>query len=454
MDVRGKNIIVIGASKSGIAASKLLLKNGGTVSLFDSGQHSIDDEKFAELIDAGAKLIFGENPTEEAIDGSDLIVLSPGVPMEIPPLLYAKSKGKEIIGEIELGYRFMPKASVIAITGTNGKTTTTTLVGEIIKLYKKDTVVAGNIGFPFTESISSNVQTSVFVLELSSFQLESNATFKPDIACVLNITPDHLNRHKTMENYIESKEKIFQNCNENSFIVLNYDDVNVKKMSDKISGRVIYFSLRNKLQEGVYIENNNIVIKDSSNLVEILSIDELPIPGEHNVENIMAAIAISFYFGVPVNIIKKGIIAFKGVSHRIELVGEFNGITFYNDSKGTNPDASVRAINAMSRPIVLIGGGYKKDSDFTEYTNAFKNKVKSFIAVGETADDILNSAEKSGFVNNIKTNTFKEAVITAIKQAEDGDCVLLSPACASWDMFDNFEQRGDFFKEIVWNYFS
>ena len=447
MEVTGKKVLVFGSGISGIGAVKLLEDHGAEVILYD-GNDKLDKVAMKEQLGDGVKaeIILGEFP-EKLIDTLDIAVLSPGVPTDLPVVNAMRDKKVAVIGEVELAYAF-GKGDVLAITGTNGKTTTTTLLGEIMKAYKEHTYVVGNIGNPYTVAARQMEEDAVAVAEMSSFQLESIVTFRPKVSAILNFTPDHLNRHHTMEAYVNAKKNIAKNQTAEDYCILNYEDERTRKFGEHIDAQVIYFSSRQKLEKGIYLDNGNMIYKNPEEVV-VCNVDELQLLGMHNYENYMAAVAMAAVYGVPMDIIRKVIRAFKGVEHRIEYVTEKNGVVYYNDSKGTNPDAAIKGIQAMNRRTVLLGGGYDKGSEFTEWINAFDGKVKKLILIGATKEKIAADAEKCGFHDYVFADTFEEAVLLAAKTAESGEAVLLSPACASWGMFPNYEVRGDEFKRIV-----
>lgn len=447
MEVTGKKVLVFGSGISGIGAVKLLEDHGAEVILYD-GNDKLDKVAMKEQLGDGVKaeIIFGEFP-EKLIDTLDIAVLSPGVPTDLPVVNAMRDKKVAVIGEVELAYAF-GKGDVLAITGTNGKTTTTTLLGEIMKAYKEHTYVVGNIGNPYTVAARQMEEDAVAVAEMSSFQLESIVTFRPKVSAILNFTPDHLNRHHTMEAYVNAKKNIAKNQTAEDYCILNYEDERTREFGEHIDAQVIYFSSRQKLEKGIYLDNGNMIYKNPEEVL-VCNVDELQLLGMHNYENYMAAVAMAAVYGVPMDIIRKVIRAFKGVEHRIEYVTEKNGVVYYNDSKGTNPDAAIKGIQAMNRRTVLLGGGYDKGSEFTEWINAFDGKVKKLILIGATKEKIAADAEKCGFHDYVFADTFEEAVLLAAKTAESGEAVLLSPACASWGMFPNYEVRGDEFKRIV-----
>ncbi|MEA4816027.1 MAG: UDP-N-acetylmuramoyl-L-alanine--D-glutamate ligase [Lachnospiraceae bacterium] len=442
-----KDILVCGMAKSGVSAAKLLNNMGANVTLSDIKPEAEFEKEVLDLKEEGIKLYCGKNP-DDIIDGFDYVVLSPGIDKSLPFVKKAEELHIPIIGEIELGYIFTP-CNIIGITGTNGKTTTTALTGEIFKTEYPGTQVVGNIGVPYCGKVMELNYNDWVVAELSSFQLESIIDFKPKISAVLNITPDHLNRHKTMENYIAAKENIFKNQLYEDFTVLNYECEYCRAMEKKTRARVMFFSSKRKLDAGIYIEDDNIIVKWNGINEKLINVNELNILGEHNYENAMAASCMALCAGISLENIRKTLRSFVAVEHRIEFVRSFEGVDYYNDSKGTNPDAAIKAVKAMRKPVVLIGGGYDKKSDYTEWILSFENKVKSLVLIGETAKEIEKTARENGFNSVKNANSFEEAILMAKEDAKEGDCVLLSPACASWDMFKNYEERGRIFKEFV-----
>lgn len=452
MELLNKKVLVFGSGISGVAASRLLLEKGAGVILYD-GNTSLDAEKIRGEILLGApcgadmQVVLGELP-DTILDSLSLTVMSPGVPTDLPVVDRMRKKGIPIWGEIELAYVY-GKGDVLAITGTNGKTTTTALLGEIMKNYRESTFVVGNIGNPYTSIALKTREDSVIVAEMSSFQLESIHTFRPRVSAMLNITPDHLNRHHTMEAYIGAKQNIAKNQTAEDTCVLNFEDEVTRKFGENLSAQVLYFSSQRKLEKGIYLEDGRIMLSLEGEPVEICRIDELKLLGTHNHENVMAAAAMAAAYGVPMEIIRRTVMEFQGVEHRIEFVAEKNGVAYYNDSKGTNPDAAIKGIQAMNRPTLLIGGGYDKDSSYEEWIEAFEGKVKKLVLLGATREKIDETARRLGFTDTVLVDTFEEAVDVCVKNAVPGDAVLLSPACASWGMFKNYEERGDKFKELV-----
>lgn len=453
MDIREKKVLVFGSGISGESACRLLLREGAEVVLYD-GNDRLDREEILAKISPEegqhVEILLGEltgQQLEGLLDKLSLVVMSPGVPTDLPIVEQMRAHGLPIWGEIELAYVF-GRGDVLAITGTNGKTTTTALLGEIMKNYKDSVFVVGNIGNPYTSAAWETTEESVVVAEISSFQLETIHTFHPKVSAILNITPDHLNRHHTMQAYIEAKERIAENQTAEDVCVLNYEDEETRAFGEKTGAQVLYFSSRRKLKKGVYLEDGNIIC-DIDEKIPVCSVDELNILGTHNHENAMAAVAMAYAYGTPMEIIRKTLKEFQGVAHRIEFVAEKNGVAYYNDSKGTNPDAAIRGIQAMNRPTVLIGGGYDKESSYDEWIQAFDGKVKKLVLLGATREKIAQTARRLGFNEIEMADTFEEAFAKCVECAQPGDAVLLSPACASWGMFKNYEERGDKFKELV-----
>lgn len=447
MDMKNKKVLVFGSGISGIGAGKLLEQVGASVVLYD-GKETLDKEVLKAQLgdDTKAEIILGEL-SEEVMETLDLVVMSPGVPTDLPVVLKMRDMGIPIWGEVELAYTY-GKGDVLAITGTNGKTTTTALLGEIMKNYKESVFVVGNIGNPYTAAALEMREDSVAVAEMSSFQLETIHEFRPKVSAILNITPDHLNRHHTMEAYIKAKEDIAKNQTKEDTCVLNYEDEVTRKIGENVKANVLYFSSQRKLDRGIYLDDGNIILRQDEEIL-VCNVNELKLLGTHNYENVMAAVAMAAAYGTPMEVIRRTIKEFAGVEHRIEFVREKDGVAYYNDSKGTNPDAAIKGIQAMNRPTVLIGGGYDKDSEYEEWIQAFDGKVKLLVLVGATKEKIAEAVERVGFVSYVMADSFEEAVEKCIEAAEPGDAVLLSPACASWGMFKNYEERGDKFKELV-----
>ena len=447
--MKGKKVIVAGAGKSGISSVGLLLRNGSDVILFDQNESLDKDALFRNFgSPERVELVLGGMPAEKMKE-ADLMVISPGISLDAPFVNRVRDAGIKIWGEIELAAHFN-KGRIAAITGTNGKTTTTTLVGEIFKNLKKDSLVVGNIGTPFTQFADATLPGQLVAAEISSFQLETIHDFHPEVSAVLNLTPDHLNRHHTFENYAAMKMRITENQTMDDYCVMNYDDPEVRKRAEALTNvQVVYFSRLEELESGVFVKDGRILIRDGGHDTEVLPVSDIRILGDHNVENVLAAVAISYKMGVPVSVIRDTVETFRGVEHRIEFVRKLRGVEYYNDSKGTNPDAAIKAVQAMRCPTLLIGGGYNKDSTYDEWIEAFGGKVRYLVLLGETAQAISDCAKQHGFNQVIYVDTLEEAVKFCAEHAHPGEAVLLSPACASWDMFKNYEERGNLFKEYV-----
>lgn len=448
MDLTGKKVLVFGSGKSGTGAADLLGQVGACPVIYD-GNPEIDKEAVVHKIShvKNVEVYAGELP-EEVRKSLDLVVLSPGVPTDLPLVRSFYGQGLPVWGEVELAYR-TGKGRVLAITGTNGKTTTTALLGKIMSDAEDSVFVVGNIGTPYTSKALEMKETSVTVAEISSFQLETIDRFAPEVSAILNITEDHLNRHHTMEEYIRVKELIIKNQKPENYCVLNYEDEVLREFGRDIVPETVYFSSVRKLEKGIYLDNGVIVLKTEKEEIPVVRTDELKLLGQHNFENVMAAVAMAYYAGVPMDSIRKSICEFTAVEHRIEYVTEKNGVVYYNDSKGTNPDAAIKGIQAMNRPTLLIGGGYDKGSSYDEWLNSFDGKVKYLVLIGQTREKIRDAAERLGVCPCILCEDLEEAVKVCAEKAEPGEAVLLSPACASWGQFDNYEQRGDMFKEYV-----
>ena len=448
MDLTNKQVLVFGSGISGIAATNLLKEVGAKPIVYDGNDQKSEDEILAKLQDAkDTKVILG-TLSDEVIDELDLVILSPGVPNDLPVVDKFREKGILVWSEIELAYAY-GRGKIIAITGTNGKTTTTALAGKILEDYFESVFIVGNIGTPYTGAALSMTDETWTVAEVSSFQLETIDHFAPSISAILNIAEDHLNRHHTMEEYIRVKEMITSNQTYSDITILNYDDDILRAYANQLQTKVVFFSSTSKLTEGAYIDDGNIILKTAGEEFVIVKIADLKILGNHNYENVMAAAAIAYYAGVPMENINKSVLEFKAVEHRIEYVTAKNGVDYYNDSKGTNPDAALKAVQAMNRPTLLIGGGYDKQADYGEWIRTFEDKIKYLVLIGQTREKIEKEAHRNGFMNTILADSLEEAVAICAERAKPGEAVLLSPACASWGQFDNYEQRGEMFKKYV-----
>ena len=445
-------VMVAGMGKSGVSAAELILNIGGRVLLYDSNE-TLDPEtvlsKFDEENIKNIHVKLGRL-TEDDIRDIRVCVMSPGISLETDFIKLLLAHRIQLWSEIQLAY-FVAKGRLMAITGTNGKTTTTALLGAIMQRKYENCFVAGNIGIPYTQIALHTNDKSVTVLEVSSFQLETIIDFKPNVSAILNITPDHLNRHHTFENYSAIKKEICMNQTAQDYCILNYDDEQLREFGDsgECKAKVVFFSIKNKLKEGVYVEDNKVYYSSPSKTIEVLSLDNVQLLGKHNHENICAAVAMAFVEGVEIEDIREACYEFKAVEHRVEFVKEKYGVRYYNDSKATNPDAAIQGLNAMPGPTILIAGGYDKQSEYDEWAKLFKGKLKYLVLIGSTRDKIAECAKKYGFNNIMYAETLQEAVRVCDSYADRGDYVLLSPACASWGMFDNYEQRGDIFKSCV-----
>lgn len=456
MDFTNKNILVFGSGVSGIGAADLLSEIGACPILYD-GNTAVEKEAVLKKTKGGyiPEIYIGELP-KEVKDKLDLVVLSPGVPTDTPLVQEFYQKGLPVWGEVELAYQVSASKKVLAITGTNGKTTTTTLLGKILSDYEASVFVVGNIGISYTSVALSMKKESVTVAEISSFQLETIETFAPTVSAILNITEDHLNRHHTMEEYIRVKELITKNQSAQDVCVLNYEDCVLREFGKQITPRCIYFSSKRELLDfspSIFIRNRAdgswIVWREEHQEIPVVKLTDLQLLGQHNHENVMAAVAMAYSAGVPMENIRRSVCAFQSVAHRIEYVAEKKGVAYYNDSKGTNPDAAIKGIQAMDRPTLLIAGGYDKDADYREWIRSFDGKVRHLVLIGQTKEKIASAAKAEGFTEIILADDLAQAVSICAEKAQPGEAVLLSPACASWGQFKNYEQRGDMFKECV-----
>ena len=450
MELTNKNVLVIGAGISGFAAAKISKKFGANVTLSDAKNESDLKYNFDELREVGVNLIFGKQ-TENLLDGVDLIIVSPAVPLRIPILQAALNKKISVISEVELAYN-LAKSPICAVTGTNGKTTTVTLLGLLLESQYEKVGVGGNIGVALSEVALEVGEGGYIAAEISSYQMEATNNFKPHISAILNITPDHLKRHGTMEIYQEMKEKIFAQETADDFLVLNYDDEKVKDIKSRAGCKVLYFSRKNILDEGAFISNGKLIIKFDGKIYELCTIDELGIKGGHNVENALAASMTAFLAGVTAENIREVLKKFQGVEHRIEFVKEIDGVKYYNDSKATNTDSAIKALETFDGHINLIAGGDDKLTDLTEFLTLVNQRVDNLILVGDAAQRFKDDAIKNGFDSEKIFEagySMEKAVEIAKNISSPPQIVLLSPACASFDMYDNFEERGKDFKRIV-----
>lgn len=445
----GKHVLVWGMARSGVAAAKLLNDAGAYVRINDLKTAEALGDSMAPLKAEGIEWRLGE-PVESCLDGMDMMVISPGIPVEHPAVALARSKGIEVIGEVELAYR-LGRGHVVAVTGTNGKTTTTTLLGEIFKNAGRISYVVGNIGDPYSAYASQMKDDDMVVCELSSFQLETVDTFRPEISLILNLTEDHLNRHHTMENYAAVKERVFMNQRGDDCVVLNYDDPITRGMAAHVKCRVVWFSRTQVPPEGAFVKDGLIMFGRSDAPTPVCKVEDVYIPGPHNLENALAATAAAICAGVPAPVVRHTLRTFHGVEHRIETVRVLDGVKYINDSKGTNPDSTVKAVETMKEPTVIILGGSEKNSDFGKMCEVIRrNPITYAVLIGKTGERIGEALKAHGFTAfEYAGYDFEQAIRIARAHAVTGGNVLLSPACASFDMFSDYEARGREFKRIV-----
>ncbi len=445
MEIKNKKISVIGAVRSGVGAAKLIKKLGGIPFVSDSGKNEKLSNSAEILKENNIDFEIGEHT--DKVFNCDLMVVSPGVPSNAPVLITAKEKKIEVISEIELAYNFC-KGKIIAITGTNGKTTTTALCGHLFNTAGVNTFVAGNIGIAFSEVALEALENDYIILEISSFQLDLIKDFKPNIGMILNITPDHLNRYENkFENYISSKLRIYKNQDKKDYLILNKDDKTLVNSLTNYKSRGYYFSLSEPQMDGCYLSGSQVMYNEEGELKFTCSTSEINLKGEHNLANAMAAITASKIFKLDNEKIKEGLKTFQGVEHRLEFVRDVNGVKFINDSKATNVDSVWYALRSFDEPIFLILGGQDKGNDYNQIKQLVIDRVKKIYAIGSSADKVFNF-----FHSVVKVEikpSLEDVVIAANQEARENEIVLLSPACASFDMFDNYEHRGKLFKEAV-----
>ena len=446
VELKNKRVLVVGLGKSGLAAARFLKRRGARVTVSDARPAMLIAE-LPMLLDEGFMVEAGSHGLL-TFRRQDLIVVSPGVPATVPELVQVRAIGMHVIGEFELGAEFL-QGEVIAITGSNGKTTTTTLVGEILKAAGRTTLVGGNIGRPVVELAEESTPETWSVLEVSSFQLETVETFKPRIALVLNITPDHLDRHGSFENYAAAKARITEFQAADDFLVLNAEDVKTQLVAAKTKAQIYWFSAKRQIKQGAFVHGESIffVAKEGAKPEPVMPVAEIPLAGAHNVENVLAAACAARLAGVENAVIRTAVGAFKAVEHRLEFVREFEGVRYYNDSKATNVDATVKAVEAFEGGVWLILGGKDKDSDYATMSELLRERVKAVLTIGSAAEKI--ERQLAGVVMIERAETIERAVALAHEKASVGDVVLLAPACASFDQFENYEHRGRVFKGLV-----
>ena len=445
MDLKNKRVLVVGLGKSGVASALFLKARGARVTVSDTKTQDELKEEIPRLLDEGIAVETGGHG-ERTFQNQDLIVVSPGVPLDAPPLLQAKALGEKVIGEIELAAQFFP-GKIVAITGSNGKTTTTTLAGDVVVNGGFPVVVGGNIGKPAISLVDEADQDTIAVLEVSSFQLETIETFRPHIAVILNITPDHLDRHRTFEAYTNAKARIFENQKGDDFAVLNADDPTCAKLSSRTRGQVFWFSRRKEVKSGAYVHDGRILFRDHNGQREVMLASEILLKGSHNVENVLAAVCIGMLSGVEPRRISKAVREFRAVEHRLEHVATVRGVEYYNDSKATNVDATIKALESFPANVHLILGGKDKGSDYSVLNDLLRQRTKRVFTIGAAAGKI--ESQIKGASEIVHAETLENAVRLASDSAHPGDIVLLAPACASFDQFRNYEHRGKVFKELV-----
>jgi UDP-N-acetylmuramoylalanine--D-glutamate ligase len=444
MELKGKSALVVGLGKSGVASALFMKAHGARVTVSDTKSGDELRNEIPVLLDHGITVETGGHG-DRTFRGQDLIVVSPGVPVDAPPLVQARSLGEAVIGEIELAAQFLP-GPVIAITGSNGKTTTTTLTGEIMAAGKFPVLVGGNIGTPAISLAERAKSDTVIVLEVSSFQLETIETFRPKVAVVLNVTPDHLDRHRTFEIYVDAKARIFENQQGSDFAVLNADDPTCVAMAKRTKAQVFWFSRQKEVEHGAWVRDGNILFRNGAGQCEVLQVSEIPLKGAHNLENVLAAVCAGALMGCAPEKIRQAVHDFKAVEHRLEFVATIGGVDYYNDSKATNVDATIKALESFPANIHLILGGKDKGSDYTVLNDLIRQRVKRIYTIGAAAAKIESQVKGAEVVH---AETLENAIRKAHAVAKSGDVVLLAPACASFDQFKSYEHRGKMFKEIV-----
>jgi len=445
MDLNNKHVLVVGLGKSGVASALFLKTKGARVTVSDSKSEDQLGEAIPILLDHGIAVETGGHG-ERTFHDQDLIVVSPGVPVDAPPLVQARGLGETVIGEIELAAQFFP-GTIISITGSNGKTTTTTLAGEIIAAGGFRTIVGGNIGTPAISLVEAAMPDTIAVLEVSSFQLETIQTFHPKVAVVLNVTPDHLDRHGTFEAYVNAKARIFENQRESDFAVLNADDATCVALAARTRAKVFWFSRNKEVNQGACARDGQIIFRDSKTQTEIMPISDLPLKGAHNLENVLAAICVGTVMGCKPEPMRRAVRDFKAVEHRLEYVATIRGAEYYNDSKATNVDATIKALESFPANIHIILGGKDKGSDYSVLKDLLHRRVKKVYTIGAAAEKIESQIEGSAEI--VHAETLDAAVKRIASTAAAGDIVLLAPACASFDQFQNYEERGRVFKQLV-----
>lgn len=445
MDLDNKRVLVVGLGKSGVASALFLKSRGARVTVSDTKPEAELRNEILLLLEHGITVETGGHG-DRTFRGQDLIVVSPGVPVDAAQLVQARSLGEEVIGEIELAAQFLA-GSIVAITGANGKTTTTSLAGEIVAAGNFPTLVGGNIGTPAISFVDQAGPATWTVLEVSSFQLETIVRFRPRIAVILNITPDHLDRHKTFANYVNAKARIFQNQRPDDFAVLNADDPATAELSDRTRAQVFWFSRKKEIERGAFARETHIFFRDGHRELEIMPLAEVPLKGAHNLENVLAGVSIGVLVGCQPEQIRQAVKNFKAVEHRLEFVAKIAGVDYYNDSKATNVDATIKALESFPANIHLILGGKDKGSDYAVLNELLRQRVKRVYTIGAAAAKIESQIQGATAVEH--SETLENAIQRASESAVSGDVIVLAPACASFDQFQSYEHRGRVFKEIV-----
>jgi UDP-N-acetylmuramoylalanine--D-glutamate ligase len=449
MELKDKRVLVVGLGKSGVASALFLKAHGARVTVSDTKSGDDLRNEIPVLLDHGITVETGGHG-ERTFREQDLIVVSPGVPVDAPLLVQARALGESVIGEIELAAQFLP-GPIVAITGSNGKTTTTTLTGEILTASGLRTLIGGNIGTPAISLAERATPETAIVLEVSSFQLETIQSFRPKVAVVLNVTPDHLDRHKTITIYADAKARIFENQNSEDFVVLNADDPICMNLAERARSQAFWFSRQKEVKQGVWVREGQILFRDAARQTEVMQVAEIPLKGAHNLENVLAATCAAALMGCAPQKIRQAVRDFKAVEHRLEFVATIRGVDYYNDSKATNVDATMKALESFPANIHLILGGKDKGSDYSLLNELLRQRVKRVYTIGAAAAKIESQivSSEDGSLEVVHAETLENALRRANAVAEPGDVVLLAPACASFDQFKNYEQRGQVFKEIV-----
>jgi UDP-N-acetylmuramoylalanine--D-glutamate ligase len=445
MELNGKRVLVVGLGRSGVASALFLKSQGARVTVSDAKTEDQLGEEIPVLLDHGIAVETGGHG-ERTFQNQDLIVVSPGVPVDAEPIMQARALGQDVIGEIELASEFL-QGSIVAITGSNGKTTTTSLTGEILSAGGLKTLVGGNIGTPAISLVAQSTPDTITVLEVSSFQLETIRTFRPKIAVVLNVTPDHLDRHRTFDAYVDAKARIFENQQPEDFAVLNADDPTCSALAGRTRAQVFWFSRKREIEQGAFVREDAVLFQRAGSKQDVMPVEEIPLKGSHNLENVLAGVCAGILMGCEAEQIRKAVLGFKAVEHRLEYVATVQGVEYYNDSKATNVDATIKALESFPANIHLIIGGKDKGSDYSVLNDLLGQRVKCVYTIGAAAEKI--SSQIRGATSISPAGTIEAAVKQASASAQHGDVVLLAPACASFDQFKNYEHRGRVFKELV-----